>query len=80
MERLTRTSRLCGLEEAIDAAPAGKNGRLNKNIKANVVYALFVKVTLKSKEFKDPFTNKGTVHFVDKTSFKANLNQHAQDT
>ncbi len=113
------------LEEAIAAAPAGKNGTLNKNIKAmwfgvgdrcstsrqewkvkqehqgHVVYALFVKVkqehqglvvyalfvtlkskfvTLKSKEFNDPFTNKGTVHFVDKTSFKANLNQHAQDT
>jgi hypothetical protein len=59
--------------------------KVKQEHQGHVVYALLVTlkskiVTLKSKEFNDPFTNKGTVHFVDKTSFKANLNQHAQDT
>jgi len=64
------------LEEAIAAAPAGEDGKLNKNAKA-MVDALFV--TLKSKEFVDPFSGRETVRFVDKTSFNAKVNQYAQD-
>jgi hypothetical protein len=36
-------------------------------------------VTLKSEEFLDPFTGKGTIRFVDQTSFNAKVNQYAQD-
>jgi hypothetical protein len=36
-------------------------------------------VTLKSEEFLDPFTDKGTVRFVDQISFNAKVNQYAQD-
>jgi hypothetical protein len=64
------------LKEPIDAAPAGKDGKFNKNVKA-MVQALYV--TLKSEEFLDPFTGKGTIHFVDQTSFNAKVNQYAQD-
>jgi hypothetical protein len=64
------------LEEPIDAAPAGKDGKFNKNVKA-MVKALYV--TLKSEEFLDPFTGKITVHFVDRTSFNAKVNQYAPD-
>jgi hypothetical protein len=70
------TLEYCKLEEAIAAALVGKDGKFSKNVKA-MVDALFV--TLKSKEFLDPFTNKGTIHFLDKTSFNAKLNQYAQD-
>jgi hypothetical protein len=64
------------LEEPIDAAPAGKDGKFNKNVKA-MVQALYV--TLKSEEFLDPFTSKGTICFMDQTSFNAKVNQYAQD-
>jgi hypothetical protein len=64
------------LKELIDAAPAGKDGKFNKNVKA-MVKALYV--TLKSEEFFDPFTGQGTVHFVDQTSFNVEVKQYAQD-
>jgi hypothetical protein len=64
------------LKEPIDAAPAGKHGKFNKNVKA-MVQVLYV--TLKSEEFLEPFTGKGTICFVDQTSFNTKVNQYGQD-
>jgi hypothetical protein len=70
------TLEYCKLEPPIDAAPAGKDGKFNKNVKA-MVKALYV--TLKSEEFLYPFASQGTIHFVDQTSFDVEVNQYAQD-